>query len=105
MCGRRASPTRRFRTQGVRDRHRGPLQPQEHGVQRREHDGLAPLRRNAPVRGEQVQCAGDIQFGSGQPVASREFTDELKKLGIAISMDGRGKCHEQCQDGTVLVGA
>ena len=53
---------------GLRDCHRGLVQPQEHGVQRREHDGHVPLRRNAPARGEQIRSPGDIQFGSGKPV-------------------------------------
>ena len=56
------------RASGLRDCHRGLVQPQEHGVQRREHDGHVPLRRNAPARGEQIRSPGDIQFGSGKPV-------------------------------------
>ena len=28
---------------------------------------------------------------------NREFTDELKKLGIAISMDGRGQCRDNAK--------
>lgn len=40
--------------QGVRDRHCGLVQPQEHGIQRGEHDGHVPPHRNASARGEQI---------------------------------------------------
>ena len=33
----------------------------------------------------------------GSQFTSREFTDELKKLGIAISMDGRGRCRDNAK--------
>ena len=33
----------------------------------------------------------------GSQFTSREFTDELKKLGIAISMDGRGRCRDNAR--------
>ena len=33
----------------------------------------------------------------GSQFTSREFTDELKKLGVAISMDGRGRCRDNAK--------
>ena len=94
-----------LRAQGVRDRHRGPLQPQEHGVQRREHDGHAPLRRDAPARGEQIRRAGDIQFGSGKPVHQPGVHGRTEEARNRHQHGRTRPVPRQCQDGTLLVGA
>ena len=57
-----------------------------------EHHGRWILRRGLGRRAGPLRPAGDIQYGSGQPVHQLDFTGVLKNASIRISMDGRGRC-------------
>jgi putative transposase len=56
-------------------------------------DGVGLLRRGIAA-GLAPGAAGDFQQRQGSQFTSEKFTGELERRGIAISMDGRGRCFD-----------
>ena len=57
-----------------------------------EHDGVELLRRGPPGGAEPLQKPDIFNTDQGSQFTADSFTKVLRGAGIAISMDGRGRC-------------